>query len=303
MRLSRPEVLVNFGFSRDPFDGAAFETTDQVRIRRILAMSVQSRAMVSIIGERGIGKSEAVKAALDTLNAGLIMVRPADKERLLISDIEQEMIFALGDDPPRRGKVVRTQQLRRLLGEASRKKDIVLVIEEGHRLHGQTLRSLKTLRELDWIGKSKLFSVVLVGQSDPMNKPGVAEVRLRTDSVQMHGLSAREIQHYLQITVGAVFSEEAAAEVARQPNTSNFLDLQHLLVQAMGRALAAGRDKVESEDVCSEASKQRAATKGKIRVKNAVPRPEEAQLGGEAVRAVLSRRQGEEPPSALQAAG
>ncbi|MBN2427115.1 MAG: AAA family ATPase [Deltaproteobacteria bacterium] len=296
MKLSKLEVLVNFGFCQDPFDGPAFETADQIRIRRIIGLAVRSRAMVSIIGERGIGKSEAVKAALDALNARLVMVRPADKERLLISDIEQEMIYALGDDPPRRGKVVRTEQLRRTVGDASRKQEVVLVIEEAHRLHGQTLRSLKTLRELDWLGKSKLFSVILVGQSDPTNKPGVAEVRLRTDSVSMHGLSEKEAGHYLQMTVGAVFSDEAAAEVARQPGASNFLDLQQLLINSMGRALAAGRERVEAEDICENKTQKRTLPARKVG-------PPAKKDMSEAVRSVLSKRNGEAQPPAAQAAG
>ncbi|MBE0598973.1 MAG: AAA family ATPase [Desulfuromonadales bacterium] len=297
-RLSRPEVLVNFGYNRDPFEGTWMETADQARLKRVLAMSVQSRGMVAVAGDRGIGKTEAVRTALDAMNAKLVMVRPADKERLLISDIEQEMIFALSDEHPRRGKVIRTQQLRRVLGEASRKNEVVLVIEEAHRLHSQTLRSLKTLRELDWMGKTKLFSVVLVGQSNPTNKAGLAEVRLRSDCIQLQGLSSQEAASYVRGTVGAVFAETALFEVLRQPRISNFLDLQHLLITAMGRALAAGREKVEPQDLAGDAAEAPAPGKrGKAAVAG------DPQKGSEAVRSVLSRRLGESTPEPLQATG
>jgi len=302
MRLSRLEVLADFGFNQDPFTDCGFETADRIRLKRILAMSIQSRGMVSIVGDRGIGKSEAVKAALATLDATVVMVRPADKERLLISDIEQELIFALSDEHPRRGKVIRTMQLRRILGEASRKKKVVLVIEEGHRLHGQTLRSLKTLRELDWMGEAKLFSVILVGQSDPMSKPGVSEVRLRTDCVQMHGLVGGEVKRYIRHTVGGSFSAEAIEALTRKPGSGNYLDLQQLLVDCMARAMAAGREEVGLEDLGDEATRSgKAPEQGPARSNRASADSSE-QLGS-AVKNVLSRRQSDASAEPIAAAG
>lgn len=243
--ISKLETFVNFGFSRDPFKGVVCDTADAIRIGRILKVAVQSGAIVSIVGARGYGKTEAVDTALKQLDVQVVTVRAADKARLLISDVEYAMIFDLSDEKPKRSKEVRARQLRRVLGEASRKGKILVVIEEAHRMHGMTLRALKTLREMDWMGRRELFSVALIGQSDPMGKPGVSEVRLRSDSVFMNGLTPSESLDYISATVGRVFTDDAIMEVSKHRNANNFLDLQDLLVGLMARALLGGKKMVD----------------------------------------------------------
>lgn len=289
--LSKFETFVNCGFKADPFKNVTYETGDSLRIKRILSMAIQSRAMVSIVGERGMGKTEAIKAGLSGFKARIVTIRSADKARLLISDIEQAMIYDLGDEQPKRGREIRARQLRRILGEASAKQDVVLVIEEGHRLHGNTLRALKTLREMDWMGHSELFTIVLVGQSDPMNKAGVSEVRLRSDSVVMRGLTMDEVAGYIQSTVGRMFTDEAVNMVAEHSGTSNFLDLQALVVDLMGRSLAAGLDLVDGDVVARAMDISRAAMPRKSVVRATKKTPaDQARSGNDILKSVLATR-------------
>jgi len=215
-------------------------------------MAVKSRAMVSIVGQRGMGKTKTVNDVLKKMKVRQVIVRSNDKARLLIGDIERAMIFDLSDEKPKRGGEIRARQLRRELGEASRRYDIVLVIEEAHRLHVNTLRALKNLREMDWMGEIELFTVILLGQSDAMNKAGMSEVRLRTDTVHMGGLAPHEIAGYIRGTVGKVFGNDAIRAIKRLPDAKNFLNLQNILITLMGRALAAGREKVQGDDVTDE---------------------------------------------------
>ncbi len=244
------EVLENLGFTSVPFKKFKQDTLDSSRVKKILNMAVGDRGMLSIVGERGIGKTTAIIEGLSGCSARVINVDPADRERLTIGDIEKEMVMALSDEKPRAGRVVRAKQLRRIVGEASRKNEIVLVIEEAHRLHGQTLRSIKTLREMEWMGERGLFTVVFVGQSDPMNKAGVAEVRLRSDSVQMQGLTGKEVSAYIQETIGSLFTDDAVIlQIAEMGASRNFLELQELLFVLMRSAVAAGREYITRDDV------------------------------------------------------
>lgn len=247
--ISRLETFVRLGFKRDPFKRFNFKTADTTRIGQIIEYAVSSRAMVSIVGIRGDGKSRAVRAALDIKGFQIVFLRSPDKARLLITDIEQAMILELSDEKPKRGREIRSRQLRRILGQASRRREVVLVIEEGHQLHGMTLKALKSLREMDWMGEVELFTVVLIGQGDPMSKAGVAEVRLRADTVRMQGLVMSEVAAYVQGTVGRVFSAEAIEAVTQLPDVGNYLNLQEVLISLMGHALANGRDMVQIEDL------------------------------------------------------
>ncbi|SPD73792.1 AAA ATPase [uncultured Desulfobacterium sp.] len=282
--ISRLELLVNMGFDHNPFEGCDTETADRMRIRKTVALAVKSHALVSIVGERGSGKTWSAVAALEKLDAELVLIDFADYRRLLITDIEQEMIMTLSDERPMRGKSIRKRQLRRVLGEATRRKQVVVVIEEAHALHGNTIRALKTLRRLDWMGKKDLFTVVLLGQSDPLQN--VSEIRLRGDCVRMQGLSAKEAQQYVRNTVGSVF-EDAAVDALAGRGIRNYLDLQDAAIRVMGQAWAEGRDKVKKEDVDAVFG----AAKAVDNVTKAVPVA--ADGGNDVLRDVINKRQTE----------
>ncbi len=250
--MTRLETFVNLGYTKDPLKGHLYETGDMVRTRRILTMAVESRAMISIVGERGCGKSEAVNAALKKLSTvKTVWVSRGDQEKLTISDIKTAMILSLSSEGVKRGGIVSSMQLRRVIGEASRKQKIVIAIEEAQRLHPSTLKSLKTLREIEWLGEAELFTIILVAQSDPMNRPGVSEVKLRSDLVRMQGLSANEAAHYVREALGKHFTTDAIDLLADLPAAHNYLELQALCVELLNIALASGREQVTVEDVQS----------------------------------------------------
>ncbi len=289
--LSRIEVLAGCGFERDPFKHINFKTGDGLRIKNLLKMAVNSGSMISVIGDRGMGKTEAITTALNQLSARQVSVKSADKDHLLITDIEYAMILDLSEnETPKRGREIRARQLRRILGEASAKQNVVLVVEEGHRLHPSTLRALKTLREMDWMGKKELFSVVLVGQSDPMAKRGVSEVRLRSDSVFMRGLTHGEVCGYIQATVGKVFTEDAIHRISGLAESTNFLDLQEVLVCLMGDMLAAGNEEVTEGDVDAMFS---VVQESVPKVKARPTKQEPAGSGNTTVKDILARRRGD----------
>ncbi|MCK4792684.1 MAG: AAA family ATPase, partial [Desulfobacteraceae bacterium] len=249
-KISRLEILAEMGFANDPFRKAKIQSSDFLMAGKVANMAIRSRAMISVVGERGIGKTNAVRNALqNSRNVRRVHIHANDINKLLISDIEQALIFDLSDEKPKRGREIRARQLRRILGEASRRMDIVLIIEEGHHLHGMTLRAIKRLREMEWMGESELFSIILICQSDPMCKPGVSEVRLRSDSIQMKGMSTEEIKAFVKQTVGPVFEKEVVEAITELPNSHNYEDLKSILIKLMEEALFAGRKKVTIDDV------------------------------------------------------
>uniref|UniRef100_C6E6T9 AAA ATPase n=1 Tax=Geobacter sp. (strain M21) TaxID=443144 RepID=C6E6T9_GEOSM len=286
MIMTRLEMFVNLGYKVDPFKKPRFETGDALRVRKILTMGVESHAMLSIVGERGIGKSEAIKAALAKLGVKIVIVHKADRTKVSISDVERALILDLSDEKPKGGGETRSRQLRRVLGEGTRKRKIVLLIEEAQRLHGATLKSLKTLREIEWMGESELFTIVLVGQSDPMQRAGVSEVRLRSDCVRMQGLTSEEAGSYVRATVGTHFDAAAIDALSELPQATNYLELQELCVELLNHALAAGRELVSVEDVRSlAADKQLALPRGAARGKQAAP-----VSGSSALKSALAQR-------------
>lgn len=286
--MTRLETFVNLGYRKDPLKGQLFETGDMIRTRRILAMAVESRAMVSIVGERGCGKSEAVKATLKRQSLSEVWVKRVDQENLTIADVKTAIILGLSDENVKRGGIVSSAQLRRIVGEASRKQQIVVIIEEAQRLHKNTLRSLKTLREMEWMGETELFTIILVAQSDPMNRAGVSEVRLRSDLVRMQGLSANEAAHYVRETIGKHFDDTAVEALAELPAARNYLELQALCIDLLNIALADGREQVSVEDVRSIATPAaQPVPRAAARTKPAAP-----ATATSALKSVMERRTG-----------
>lgn len=295
--MTRLEIFSNLGYRKDPLKGHLFETGDMVRGRRILTMAVESQAMISIVGERGCGKTEVVKAALKRLPASdkpvreIWVIREA-QEKLTIDDIKTSMILTLSREPVKRGGIVSSMQLRRVVGEASSKHRVVVAIEEAQRLHPNTLRSLKTLREMEWLGETELFTIILVAQSDPMNRAGVSEVRLRSDMVRMQGLSANEAAHYVRETIGKHFDDAAIDLLAELPPARNYLELQAVCVQLLNIALAAGRQQVTADDVRGISTPEATPVpKGSTRAKTAAP-----ISGKTALQNVLERRTASDAP-------
>lgn len=213
-------------------------------------MAIDSKLAVSIVAESGTGKTCAINHALNEIkNLRVVRVQTADRERITVADIERSLMYDLSTEPIKRTREVRARQLRRIIGEASRDKRIVLVLEEAHRMHGQTLRSLKSMLDIEWMGKNRLFSVIMISQYDPMRGKVVEEMKRRSDTVQMQGLTASETREYVRMTVGKHFEVDAIEAIGEVSYAQNFLDLQIGIVSFMVRALADGREKVQVVDV------------------------------------------------------
>lgn len=251
-RLSRLETIVNCGLKKDPFKQVLFETGDTERLKDLLSVGVDLRGFISIVGDRGIGKTEAVTAALGAMkNVKVVEPESRDHKRLLISDIQQAMVWNLGNERPPKGRELLSRTLRPILGKASTEHNVVLVIEESHLLHSMTIKALKSLMEMKWMGKKELFTIILIGQSDPLERKGLSEVRLRASSIYMTGLTTKEVEGYIQGTVGHMVDEGVPALIAEKTGLNNFLDLQELLLSLLGRKLATGDD-VVTEDLVAE---------------------------------------------------
>ncbi|MCX8015329.1 MAG: AAA family ATPase [candidate division WOR-3 bacterium] len=116
--------------------------------RKILDAISEPGGILAIIGEIGIGKTIATIDALaqfEELGHNIIWCRQLDKENLKIGIIVSAMIRHFSE-LPRKDIDARTEQLRRLLGNAyANDQKTILVIDESHALHHSTLRSLKRL--------------------------------------------------------------------------------------------------------------------------------------------------------------
>ncbi|MYH70803.1 MAG: AAA family ATPase [Gammaproteobacteria bacterium] len=215
------------------------QIADGAGVSTLVRAAIDARAIVAVTGERGSGKSVAVARSLAALDDVKVIapVRLA-RDRLHVGDIEDAIIRALSDERPRRSGEARSQQVRRLLGHASGKHHVVLLIDDAHALHHSTLRALKRLMELTWMGRTPLLSIVLVCQHDVIS--AISELALRSDQRTMLGLSAAEVRAALGAVLGERIEAPAIERIARQPGARAWLDLQRLVDDLIVAALAVG---------------------------------------------------------------
>ena len=161
-------VLQHFGIAEKPlFVNGIFSMYSQ-DVRN----AVMDNEMIALVGPTGAGKTELYKHACLHLKTNpdqapiFVRVCNKNKERLTIASIINAIIYDISDEGPRHDMEARSRQVVRLLGEkvVREKKHVCVVIEEAHRLHANTYRAIKELREESFAGVTPLFSIVLIGQ-------------------------------------------------------------------------------------------------------------------------------------------
>lgn len=237
------------GLAADPWAGFHLDTADAARTALLVEAAAEARLFVSVLGARGSGKTHAVRRALRRVPK-VRVVEPLRlrRECLHIGDIEHAIVRELApDDRPRRSGEARSVQVRRLLGQSAQTSRIVLVIDDAHVLHHATLRALKRLRELAWLGVSPLLGIVLVGQADRAEV--VAEVGLRSDRLWLGGLlpedAAAALERALNRRSGRkTVAPDAIVALAASPRARNWLDLAALVDDCLAEAAARGEDRI-----------------------------------------------------------
>ncbi len=235
------------GLPADPWSRLHVDTADARRIEHTVAAAVNARLMVSVVGPRGAGKTHSVRRALRASGARAVEPLRLTRERLHMGDIESAIVRELApDERPRRSGEARSHQVRRVLGRRAQHGSVVLVIDDAHVLHHQTIRALKRLRELSFMGVSPLLGVVLVGQQDRAG--AIPEVGLRSDRVRLAGLAPEEAREALDAVLGAYRIDPGARDLlAGSDRARTWLDLIRLADDCLAEAAARGEDRITSE--------------------------------------------------------
>lgn len=241
----RAETYRHFGLGSDPWPDYQ-QTGDARRIQIAVDSALKTGGMVAVTGARGAGKTHALWRALGG-HSDYTIIEPLrlDRENLHIGDIQRAIVTALSDETPRHSGEARAGQVRRLLRGAPK---AVLVIDEAHLLHHQTVRALKRLRELGARGNRRaLLPVLLVGQGNPAGR--IAEVRLRTEHLPLTGLTPKEAGAILRQTLARIADPDAIEALAEDAAARNWLELQRLTDTCLAQAAGEGQTRLSAREV------------------------------------------------------
>ena len=206
-----------FKIVADPFTGDVtkaedvYMTGDTRFIAEYLYQTARVGGMVALIGESGSGKTTIRRYAIDRMQSEgqkvrVIIPRIIDKSKLTASSICDAIIQDCSEEHPKRTLEAKARQIERILTNSSRAGwSHVLMIEEAHDLHVQTLKYLKRFWELE-DGFKKLLAIVLIGQPEMKGKLDEAknwearEVIRRMEVLELEPLkSGKEIAAYLDV--------------------------------------------------------------------------------------------------------
>lgn len=230
--MNRVLTRKTFGLPPDPWSGIRLDTADAGRVADMVDAAIDDSYIVQIVGSTGIGKSTALRAALERRadfdpQADLIEVLRLDRESRTIADVVSAIYRQLGAQRPTRAED-RDAQLRMVIGEATRQhgptgrpRRLLLLLDDAHYLHWRTISAVKGLRELTWIGRAPALGIILLSQRDMLGR--TAEIRERSDSVQLSGPTVDEAATALHRALGAAISPDAIETLAGSARTWNRL--------------------------------------------------------------------------------
>jgi len=258
MDLINKSLLNYFGIDKLGF----YKSKSWIEFRDDIINGVLTNQMVVVPGDVGAGKSVLFQAAVDEMpTVKFIYVRNFYKERCTISSVLNAIIFDLQNaegyfENPKKDLEARSRQITRLIGTTVTDTDkpfsVSIVIEEAHRLHKNTLRALKELREAKFAGICPLFSVVLIGH------PELSELVRARKEVLWRALAIEldesegwmilndRVEFIMKVFGGAV-TREAARTIATVCKTP--LEIMKYVYDRMKDARKAGYKVIDSDIV------------------------------------------------------
>jgi type II secretory pathway predicted ATPase ExeA len=218
----------HFGLSADTLYWGA----DHEKYSTEILDAVESRRLLCIDGEFGTGKTTLVRETLKRIpRLRVVDVVDPNKERMNIGAIMDHAIYALSDESPRRTAAARSIQLSRIIGSlvVHEGQQVVIIIDNAHRLHKNTLMAIKDMRESTIFKlQSFLFTVILIGHGSVRPKlEGMGEVNLRTRKISLRQSAWMPVQdriEYLDTIYRDVITDTAKARLAAVYETPLALD-------------------------------------------------------------------------------
>lgn len=270
------EAIQYFKLFRNPFsddvqkESDIFMSEEHRYIEAAMIDAARHGGFLAVIGEVGSGKSVMRRKVVEQLrrDGDVIVIFPQmiDKTRVNAASICDAIIMDLSEQRPRMKLEDKTRQVHKLLLERAKQGfRSVLIVEEAHDLHTNTLKYLKRFYELE-DGYRKLLGIILIGQTELKNlfnekaHIDMREVIRRIQVAEIKGLNG-STRDYLTLKfkrVGAkienIFDESAFAALSRRLTAADRnnrtishaypLNVNNYVSRAMNEAYSLGEPKI-----------------------------------------------------------
>lgn len=259
------DVKQYFGLEKEFRNAAFFETDSYRQIFNDIVSTIKDGYLVALTGIVGCGKTAtARKIRQDLKKQNEILVSTTltvEKHRIKLGTLMHALFADLMPDKKARIPSMLEFRERKLIELiSSKKKPVVLFIDEAHDLHHKTLGGLKRLQEVGQEANSVL-SIVMVGHpklSVDLNLPSMEEIGGRVVHIPMDGIRGIEDRYIdwifkqclaKKVKPTDVFTKEALELMAEKFTTP--LQINHYAWKAFVKAFQVGQKPV-NVDILNE---------------------------------------------------
>ncbi len=274
------DMFTHFGLKEDPFAyPEPFESADFKKVSTSVQRCARDRGWLLITGTPGSGKTFAMYEALASLeNVRPVRLMGGNRRQYYVTNVDNALFLDLADgtETMRSSREARRRQLERVVGQASREKDVLVLADEATNLPATTFTEIKMMRDSLHFGtdprnpkrpdRRPLFGVVMVGWPCVADRVESSnELRPRIQRLEMQGLARSEVVRFVEhLGLAKICPKEtcnAIADFSRYP-----LVIMDRLRYGMERAWQRGDKAVSTEDVTMDVSElyhlvQRTGTK------------------------------------------
>ncbi|NEP19902.1 MAG: AAA family ATPase [Leptolyngbya sp. SIO4C1] len=246
------DVMEYFDLKR-AFDHVGyFETAQHTQLIKELKLAIRQGGLITMTGVVGSGKTTALrqlqtelKREKDVIISSSLAV---DKNRVNLGTLITALFFDLATERDFKPPSQPERRERKLLELVEKcRKPVVLIVDDAHDLHNQTLVGLKRLIELVQ-DRGRVLSILLSGHpklKNDLRRPNLEEIGARAETFTLEGIKGHQ-QQYIQWLLSecseqpldSLVHEDAVALLAEKLMTP--LQIEHYLRLAFEEAHHVG---------------------------------------------------------------
>ena len=225
----RAEVMEYYGLARSPRVVGYYEAAHHRQLLQDVKQAVCEGGLVALCGLVGAGKTATLRRLQEVLTKeGRVLVSRSmavERNRATLGTLITALFCDLSTDKGPKAPTqieLRERALRDLVRK--RKKPVVLIVDEAHDLHHNTLTGLKRLIEMVADGGGKL-SVLLAGWPrlrNDLRQPTMEEIGYRTTVFSLEGVTGSQ-REYIEWVLGTCAGDRSKVDGILDPAAVDLL--------------------------------------------------------------------------------
>lgn len=196
------DVMVYFNLKQSFDQVGYFETAQQTQLIRELKLAIHQGGLIAMTGVVGAGKTTTLRQLQAELKRDKDVIISSslaiDKSRVNLGTLMTALFFDLATERDFKPPTQPERRERKLLElmEKSRK-PVVLIVDDAHDLHSQTLVGLKRLIELVQ-DRGRVLAILLAGHpklKNDLRRPNLEEIGARATTFVLEGIKGHQLPY------------------------------------------------------------------------------------------------------------